>query len=345
MPKIFIESLPKKCTAEMLKTYLLQFVTEVTVKRSKNKGRRIKMYAIVEFSKEEDYQKIVNGDYYILGEKLNVKPFINFKKKNKKVTASKLEKDDEKSKDHPGKKSTGSKEKNITGTGATPHQPGLGGSLADRRITQIHQQWDHVKGNLDIGIGRKFEIGEVDTPEKKIKFELKNLKLFCESLKKNSQIKGFNVNQKNPGSGESGEGSKNKFDLFGKLNISKKLSFSHSYDDHNLNHRVKDTRPRPSSQEMLDPKAWPELENSVPFDPKQDSRDNHQPTRPARLRLLDIIQPQSHDFEYISDYEDSTLNLGIHLVLKSSKNLHLWRHNSQNLRFNMNKNNAERGET
>lgn len=75
MPKIFVQSLPNHCTAEILTNYFLKFVDSVKVKRSKNKGKKIKMSAVIEFCSLNDLNKIINMDHYVLGEKLRIVPY------------------------------------------------------------------------------------------------------------------------------------------------------------------------------------------------------------------------------------------------------------------------------
>lgn len=76
MPKLFIESLPRNCTSRVLKNYFRQLTPSLRVRRSKNKGRKTKMWAIIDISSEEDFNRIVKMEHTILGEGLEVKPYI-----------------------------------------------------------------------------------------------------------------------------------------------------------------------------------------------------------------------------------------------------------------------------
>jgi len=75
MFKIFIHSLPRKCTSHILKAYFSQFTDKLKVKRSKNKGKRSKMYAILEVNSSEIYHMIMNNQHSLMGEKLHLRPF------------------------------------------------------------------------------------------------------------------------------------------------------------------------------------------------------------------------------------------------------------------------------
>lgn len=76
MPKLFIESLPRNCTSKVLKNYFRKLTPSLRVRRSKNKGRKTKMWAIIDISSEEDFKRIVEMEHLILGQDLGVKPYV-----------------------------------------------------------------------------------------------------------------------------------------------------------------------------------------------------------------------------------------------------------------------------
>lgn len=80
MYKIFIYSLPRECTCQILTEHFLQYIKHFKVKRSKNKGRKAKIFAVLEVFKKSDITKIFAHEHYINGKKLIIKPF------NKKKT-------------------------------------------------------------------------------------------------------------------------------------------------------------------------------------------------------------------------------------------------------------------
>lgn len=340
MPKIFIESLPKKCTADMLKKYFLQFVKEVNVKRSKNKGRRIKMYAIVEFASDEEYQKVVSMEHVVFGEKLMVKPFINFKWKKKKKGSPKFGAKDVKHETRKDLKRELEAEEDLSVRDKGRKSHGGGSSDRSNRQRQGLGQTITVIGNCNQGqVASKEQISlkKLQTPEKNPKFEFKNLKLFCESRKKKSEAKGFKVNHKSPEPHNLRLESITNFDLFGQLNIGKKLSFSHSQDAINLN--SKSSIQRPSSQGNIDSKNWPSLNQKKESEQGKIKKKDQES---KNLKFFQLLRPtnqlqrptDSRVFEYISEYNRSNLNLRAQLILKVSNKLNLWFHNAQNVRFN-----------
>lgn len=93
MPKIFIESLPRNCTAKDLKDHFAKYIPHFKLRRSKNKGRKTKMHAILEISSEEDFKVIISKEHTFQGEKLKLKPFTD--KKSKKEAKNKKENEEQ----------------------------------------------------------------------------------------------------------------------------------------------------------------------------------------------------------------------------------------------------------
>jgi hypothetical protein len=86
--KIFIYSLPREFTCEVLTQHFLKYIKQFKVKRSKNKGRKTKIFAILEVYKKSDITVVFANEHFINGKKLNIKPYN--KNKNKKMNADKL---------------------------------------------------------------------------------------------------------------------------------------------------------------------------------------------------------------------------------------------------------------
>lgn len=81
MPKLFIESLPRNCTSNVLKKYFRKLTGRVRVKKSKNKGKKTRLYAVIEVFCETDFQKILESEHCILGHEVCVKPYLERSRK------------------------------------------------------------------------------------------------------------------------------------------------------------------------------------------------------------------------------------------------------------------------
>jgi len=79
--KIFIYSLPRTCTSLILTEHFLKFLKYFNVKRSKNKGRKAKIFAILQVFSKSDVKIVFANEHIIDGTKLIIKPFIDKKKK------------------------------------------------------------------------------------------------------------------------------------------------------------------------------------------------------------------------------------------------------------------------
>lgn len=91
MPKIFIEKLPRNCTSKILREYFAELAPKFNVRRSKNKGKKTKMHAVIEIFSESVFEKILSMEHEINGKKLKLKPYSKSKprKRNKKKKESK----------------------------------------------------------------------------------------------------------------------------------------------------------------------------------------------------------------------------------------------------------------
>ena len=117
MSKIFICPLPKSCTSQVLRDHFSQYDKDLKVRRSKNKGKKSKMFAIMELSSKPLFDLVMSLDHVVLDKKLKLKPFMSqdqrkpsggkgdtsFNKESKKKK-KKEEKGAEKEKGQSGKK-------------------------------------------------------------------------------------------------------------------------------------------------------------------------------------------------------------------------------------------------
>ena len=88
MKKVFIRNLPKGTSILILTTYLASILNDkFVIKKTKNKGRKIKIHAFLQLSSEEDLKKIYSMNHFVNGTQLEIKEYINNSKtfKNEQV--------------------------------------------------------------------------------------------------------------------------------------------------------------------------------------------------------------------------------------------------------------------
>lgn len=90
MFELFIKSLPKSCSKKNLDDYFSTIVTDFKLKKSKNKGKKILRYAFLWVNSELDYDKILNSEHIINGEKLNIQSNLKYKENLSKRKSQKI---------------------------------------------------------------------------------------------------------------------------------------------------------------------------------------------------------------------------------------------------------------
>lgn len=71
--------------SEDLTRYFLQYIDSFSVNRSKNKGRKAKLFAIMEVYSLADANKIFDTEHIINGKKIKISPYHHNKRPSKKM--------------------------------------------------------------------------------------------------------------------------------------------------------------------------------------------------------------------------------------------------------------------
>ena len=78
---VFVSNLPRECSKEEIRQYFLRVLgVEVFAKKGKNKGKRIKKYAMMQVPNGLPLERVLAGEHNIRGNLITIKIFVESKK-------------------------------------------------------------------------------------------------------------------------------------------------------------------------------------------------------------------------------------------------------------------------